>query len=55
MVGPRATDMIHEAALAIRLECTTEEFVSTIHCHPTVSEAMREAMLAVDKKAIHYK
>jgi dihydrolipoamide dehydrogenase len=53
MVGPRATDMIHEAALAIRLECTTEEFVSTIHCHPTVSEAMREAMLAVDKKAIH--
>lgn len=55
MVGPRATDMIHEAALAIRLECTTEEFVSTIHCHPTVSEAMREAMLAVDHKAIHTK
>lgn len=55
MVGPRATDMIHEAALAIRLECTAEEFVSTIHCHPTISEAMREAVLAVDKKAIHSK
>lgn len=55
MVGPRATDMIHEAALALKLECTTEEFIGTIHCHPTISEAMREAVLAVDKKAIHYK
>lgn len=53
MVGARATDLIAEAALAIGLEATTEEIIATIHAHPTVAEAVREAVLAVDKRAIH--
>lgn len=52
--GPRATDLIAEAALAIRLEATVDELVSTIHAHPTVSEAMAEAALAANGHAIHW-
>jgi len=55
IVGPRASDLIAEAALALKLECTTEELVSTIHGHPTISEALREAVLAVDGQAVHSK
>ena len=53
ILAPSATELIEEAALAIRLEATLEEFTDTIHCHPTVAEAVRECALAVDKKAIH--
>lgn len=53
ILAPSATELIEEAALAIRLEATVEEFTDTIHCHPTVAEAVRECALAVDKKAIH--
>lgn len=52
--GPRATDLIGEAALAIRLEATVDELVTTIHAHPTVSEAIGEAALAVTDAAIHW-
>ncbi|MEN6522299.1 MAG: dihydrolipoyl dehydrogenase, partial [Anaerolineaceae bacterium] len=51
--GPRATDLIVEGALAIRLEATAEELISTIHAHPTVGEALHEAALAVEHRAIH--
>ncbi len=54
MIGPRVTDMIAEAALAIRLEATVDELISTIHAHPTVSEAVGEAALAVEEMAIHW-
>ena len=40
IIGPRATDLIAEGALAIRLEATIEELISTIHSHPTVTETM---------------
>lgn len=50
-----ATDMIAEAAVAMKLESTAEEVAMTIHPHPTVSEIMHEAMhSAVDGKAIHF-
>ncbi len=52
--GPRATDLIAEAALALRLEATVDELVTTIHAHPTVSEAVGEAALAVAGAAIHW-
>lgn len=55
IIGPRATDLIAEGALAIRLEATIEELISTIHSHPTVTETMREAALNVEKRAIHTK
>jgi dihydrolipoamide dehydrogenase len=52
--GPRATDLIAEAALAIRLEATLDELISTIHAHPTISEAMAEAALARSGSSIHW-
>lgn len=54
IIGPRATELIAEACLAMRLEATLEELVSTIHAHPTISEAMAEAALAADGLAIHW-
>jgi dihydrolipoamide dehydrogenase len=53
MIGPRATELIAEAVLALRLECTVEELVRTIHAHPTFSEAMGEAAHAAHGAAIH--
>ena len=53
IIGPRATDLIAEGALAIRLEATVDELISTIHSHPTVTETMRETALNLEKRAIH--
>ncbi len=53
ILGPHATELIAEAALALKLEATVEELTATIHPHPSVSEAMAEAALAVDKIALH--
>lgn len=51
--GPQATELIHEAALAMSLEATVDEIIEMIHAHPTVSEAMREAALGIEKRMIH--
>ena len=53
IVGPRATDMIAEGALALSVNAGIEDIINTIHAHPTVSEAVREAALAADGRAIH--
>lgn len=53
MIGPHVTDMITEAGIAKVLESTSEEIAHTIHPHPTLSEAIMEAALDVEKKAIH--
>ncbi|MGM0921795.1 MAG: dihydrolipoyl dehydrogenase [Bacillota bacterium] len=53
MIGPHVTDMISEAGLAMVLDATPWEIGQTIHPHPTLSEAIGEAALAVDGKAIH--
>ena len=53
MIGPRATELVAEATLALRLECTVEELVRTIHAHPTMSEAVGEAAHATHGAAIH--
>ena len=53
MIGPRSTELIAEAVLALRLECTVEEIIKTIHAHPTFSEAVAEASHAVHGAAIH--
>lgn len=49
-----ATDMIAEAAVAMKLEATAEEVAMAIHPHPTVSEIMHETMHAVGGRAIHF-
>ncbi|MCW4020737.1 MAG: dihydrolipoyl dehydrogenase, partial [Candidatus Bathyarchaeota archaeon] len=53
LIGPHATDLIGEAALAMSLECTSEELGGLIHPHPTIGEALMEAARNVSKKAIH--
>lgn len=53
MIGPHVTDMISEAGLAMVLDATPWEVSHTIHPHPTLSEAIGEAALAVYGKAIH--
>ncbi|WP_246944630.1 dihydrolipoyl dehydrogenase [Bacillus pinisoli] len=53
MIGPHVTDMISEAGLARVLDATPWEIGKTIHPHPTLSEAIGEAALAVQGKAIH--
>ena len=53
MIGPRSTELVAEAVLALRLECTVEELMRTIHAHPTFSEAVGEAAHATHGAAIH--
>ena len=53
IVGPHATDLIVEGALALRLEATADEIISTVHAHPTVGEALAEATLDLQGRAIH--
>ena len=53
MIGPRSTELVAEAVLALRLECTVEELMRTIHAHPTFSEAVGEAAHAAHGAAIH--
>lgn len=52
IIGPRATDLIVEGALALRLEATVDEIVTTVHAHPTVGEALMEGAMAVRGEAI---
>ena len=53
IVGPHATELISEATAALNLEATAESLFQAIHAHPTLSEAMGEAALAVHGRAIH--
>jgi len=53
MIGPRATELVAEATLALRMEITVEELIRTIHAHPTMSEAVGEAAHAAHGAAIH--
>ena len=53
IVGPMASEMIAEAVVAMEFRASAEDIQRTIHAHPTLSESMHEASLAVDKRAIH--
>jgi dihydrolipoamide dehydrogenase len=53
MIGSRATELVAEATVALRLESTVEELIRTIHAHPTMAEAVGEAAHAVHGGAIH--
>ncbi|MEK3759192.1 dihydrolipoyl dehydrogenase [Paenibacillus sp. FSL P4-0338] len=54
MIGPHVTDLIGEAALAQILDATPWEVGEAVHAHPTLSEVLGEAMLAVDGRAIGF-
>jgi len=53
MIAPHASELIHEATLAMKLEATVDDVASLIHAHPTLAEAIKEAALDVDRKAVH--
>jgi dihydrolipoamide dehydrogenase len=53
IIGPHATDLIHEACVSIKLESTIEELMHTIHAHPTLSEAVMEAAQDVKGESVH--
>jgi dihydrolipoamide dehydrogenase len=53
IVGADATELIAEIGLGINLEATVEEFGSTIHAHPTLSEIVHEVALAGEGIPIH--
>lgn len=53
ILAPNAMEMIGEAAVAIQMEATDRELIETIHSHPTVTEAIREAVLSAQGRAIH--
>ena len=53
IIGPEASEMIPEGALALKLEATLEDITTTIHAHPTLAEATMEAALAATGQAIH--
>ncbi len=54
IIGPHATELIQEAALAMKLDATPLEISSVMHTHPTVSEALMEAALDVTGETLHF-
>lgn len=54
IVGPMAGELIAEAVLALEFSASTEDIQRTIHAHPSLAEAIHEAALAVDNKALNY-
>jgi len=53
IIGPHAGEMIAELAVAMEFGASSEDIARTCHAHPTFSEAIKEAALAVDKRTIH--
>ncbi len=53
VIGPRAGDLIAEAAVAIEFSASAEDIARSSHAHPTLAEAIKEAALSVDRRAIH--
>ena len=53
MIGPHAGEMIAEIGIAMEFGASSEDIARTCHAHPTFSEAVKEAALSVDKRAIH--
>jgi len=54
MICPHAGEMIAEMALAMEFGASSEDIARTVHAHPTYTEAIKEAAMAVDKRPIHF-
>jgi dihydrolipoamide dehydrogenase len=54
IVGPMAGELISEAVLAMEFQASTEDIQRTVHAHPSLAEAIHEASLAVDRKALNF-
>jgi dihydrolipoamide dehydrogenase len=53
IVGPHASDVIAEAALAMEFSASAEDIGRAVHAHPTLAEALKEAALAVEGRALN--
>jgi len=53
IIGPMASELIQQAVLALAFSASSEDLARTIHAHPSLSEVIHEAALAVDKRTIH--
>jgi dihydrolipoamide dehydrogenase len=53
IIGKDASELIHEFCLAIRLEATVEDIISTMHAHPTMAESIHEAALGAEDRSIN--
>jgi dihydrolipoamide dehydrogenase len=53
LVGPRVSDLVAELVMAMELGASAEDIARTVHAHPTLTEAVREAAFAVAGRAIH--
>jgi dihydrolipoamide dehydrogenase len=53
IIGPDAGTLIHEVCVAMEFGASSEDIARTCHAHPTLSEAVKEAALAVDGRAVH--
>ena len=54
IIGPNASELITEAVTVMEFGGSAKDIARTVHGHPTLAEAMHEAALAVDKRAIHF-
>jgi dihydrolipoamide dehydrogenase len=54
ILGPRASDLIAEASLAMEFQASAEDLAVSVHAHPTLPEALKEAALAALGRAVHY-
>jgi len=53
IIGPNASELISEAVVAMSFRASSEDIARICHAHPTLSEAVREAALAVDKRTLN--
>jgi len=53
ILGEYASELIAEAVLAMEFSASAEDLARTIHAHPSISEALHEAALALDSRALH--
>jgi dihydrolipoamide dehydrogenase len=53
ILGPRASDIIAEAVMAMEFGASAEDIARAVHAHPTLPEAIKEAALAVQQRALH--
>ncbi len=53
VIGPRASELVAEGAVAVEFSASAEDLARSVHAHPTLSEAVKEAAMAVDGRVIH--
>ena len=53
-IGPMASELISEAVVAMEFKASSEDIARICHAHPTLSEATKEAALAVDKRSLNF-